>query len=107
MRDRLGRLWRFHVPLSERATLPFISEAQHPQVVIRTIERPPVLIGIIEGHPHGDCLVVLYQQRAVLTAVRSCCVTALQPGSNDLGAAASHVVSLGPRMPPVLGVVRK
>src|SRR5713226_700108 len=96
-----------HVPLGERAAPALIGEAQYPQVVVRTVERPLGVICVIEGHPHSDREVVLYQQRAVRTAVRPCCVAVLQPGSNDLGAAASHVVALVPGMPAVLGVLGK
>src|SRR6266851_8776432 len=104
---RLRRARRFHVPLGERAAPALISETQHPQVVVRAVKRPLGVIRVIEGHSHSDREVVLYQQRAVLTAVRPCCVAVLQPGSNDLGAAASHVVALVPGMPAVLGVLGK
>src|SRR6266699_1371664 len=103
--DRLRCDRCLHVPLGDRATLPLIGEAQHPQVMICAVERPLGRIGILEGYSHRDRHVVLDQQRAVRTTIRPCRITVLQPGSNDVGTAASHILSLVPRTPTVLGVL--
>src|SRR5947209_5938795 len=66
-----------------------------------------VRLGIIQGHPHGNGDVVLDQLRPLHTTIRLCSVAVRQLASNAVGAAASHLVSLAPRMPTVLCVVGK
>src|SRR5215510_4223969 len=93
-----------HVPLSEGAAAPFLGEAQHPQVVVDVLQRLPGVVGVVSRGPDSDRDVVLHQERPVRTNVGPRLVAVLQPGRDDLDAAACHVVAHVPEMAAVLGV---